>query len=131
MASRFEKITAGQLLFPLSLVAFVLFLLLAFQTTQIVRDREALHQARLQQDKPLEEANKVQAQLEALALGTKKLAEKGDKDAQAIIDRMKQIGITVGGAAPTLAPGAAPGAVNATAPAGAAAPPATDEAPQP
>jgi hypothetical protein len=109
MASKESKVTAGQLIFPVSLIAFVVFIMLAFQTSQLLRERDALHAAKTQQDKPLVDSQKVQAQLDALALGTKKLADQGNKDAQAIIDRMKQAGITVNGAqgAKTAAPTAA------------------------
>ncbi|MBV8061093.1 MAG: hypothetical protein JO253_06170, partial [Alphaproteobacteria bacterium] len=69
-----------------------------------------LQSVKSQQDKPLEETTKVQAQLNALALGTKKLADGGDKDAQTIITRMKQAGINIGENAPagTAAAPAAP-----------------------
>ncbi len=102
------KMTIGQVLFPVSIVAFVMFLMLGFQLTQIMRDRDAMHQAREQQDKPLDEAKKVQNQLTALAVGTKKLSDKGDVNAKGIIDRMKKIGITVSDNPPgaTAAPGA-------------------------
>lgn len=106
-------VTPGQILFPISLVAFVLALSLAFQTTQIVSGNEALKDAKSQQDKPLEETSKVQAQLNAIALGTKKLADGGNKDAQAIIAKMKQAGINIGenppaGSAPSAKPAASP-----------------------
>jgi|GEM_PF-1208022 hypothetical protein len=115
------KVTIGQVLFPVSLVAFVLFIMLAFQMTQIMRDREAMHQAKAQQDKPIEDAQKVQTQLSALALGTKKLADKGDKDAKGIIDRMSKLGITVNENAPVApAAGALPGAAPSAMPAMAA-----------
>lgn len=93
--SKDDKVTVAQVLFPVSLIGFVLFLFLAFQTSQLLNERESLHQARAQQDKPLEDAQKVGAQLNALAVGTLKLSQAGNKDAQGIIDRMKQLGITV------------------------------------
>jgi hypothetical protein len=106
------KITVAQVLVPLSLVAFILFIMLAFQTSQILRDRDVLHQQKSRQDKPMEDTQKVQAQLDALAVGTKKLAEGGNKSAQAIIARMKQMGITVnetkGGATPAPAASTTP-----------------------
>lgn len=89
------KITAGQLIFPVSLTAFVVFIMLAFQTSQLLRERDGLYAAKTQQDKPLQDSQKVQAQLDALATGTKKLADHGNKNAQAIIEKMKQAGITV------------------------------------
>ncbi len=114
MALNDNKVTPAHLLLPLSLLAFVVFVFLAFQTSQILRDRDAMHEARGRQDKPLEDAQRVQAQLDALALGTLKLSQQGNKDAKTIIDRMKQLGITVnanapvGGATSTPATDAAP-----------------------
>lgn len=87
------KISPCQILLPMSLTAFVLFGFLAFQASQIFLERQSLNQARSQQDKPLEETRKIQAQFSALAIGTKKLAENGDKNAAAIVNRLKQAGI--------------------------------------
>jgi hypothetical protein len=89
------KVTIAQVLLPVSLVAFVMFLSLAFQFTQVKAARDDMHQAMSQQDKPLEEVQKVQNQLNALAIGTKNLADAGDPNAKAIIDRMNKLGITV------------------------------------
>jgi hypothetical protein len=103
------EVTVGQILFPLSLIGFVVMVSLAFQTSLIMRDRDALHDALTQQSKQLEDANKVQAQFSALALGTRKLAQGGDKDASALVDRMKKAGIvfqdeTAAAPAPTVVP---------------------------
>src|ERR1700761_6583237 len=89
------KVTAAQILLPISLVSFVVFLFLAFQFTQVMRDRDAMHQALAQQDKPMEDVTKLQNQLNALAIGTQRLADGGNKDAKAIIDRMNKLGISV------------------------------------
>jgi len=107
------KVTINQLLLPVTLVAFVIFMMVAFQFTQILQDRGAMQQAKAQQQKPLEDAQRIDAQLNALAVGTLKLSQKGDKNAKAIIDRMKKLGITVS----DKPPGAA--AVPPTAPANA------------
>lgn len=126
-----NNFTAGQILFPIFLVALVLTISMGFQTYQIVRDRDALRVFISQQDKPVEDSRKLQAQLTALALGTKKLADGGDKSAIAIIARMQQAGITVGspavsggpteGVAPSPLPGASAPALPAMTP-----PPAAD-----
>jgi hypothetical protein len=97
-------------LIPTLLVALVMFLSLSFQTVQIVRDRDSLHQLIGQQDKPLEDSRKLQLQLTALAIGTKKLADGGDKFAAAIIDRMQQAGITIGDTGAKTPPASAPAA---------------------
>src|ERR1700722_15648666 len=111
MSSKDAKLTLSQILLPLALVSFTLFLLLAFQTMQSLRDRDTLHQAKTQQDKPFEEVQKLQSQLSALALGTKKLADGGDKGAEGIIAQLKQAGIVVG--EPTAAAKPMPGASGA------------------
>jgi len=98
--SKDGKITIAQILFPVSLIAFILFIMLAFQSSQILRERDALHDARVNQEKTLEQAQKVQAQLDALAIGTKKLADQGNKNAKVIVDRMKRLGITIGSSQP-------------------------------
>ena len=97
-----DSITPGQVLLPTLLLALVMSLFLGFQMFQLGRDYKNLNQLIGQQEKPLEEAHKLQMRLTALALGTKKLADGGDKFAATIIERMQQSGITVGdtGAAP-------------------------------
>ena len=102
------KVTIAQLLIPVSLTAFVLFLVLAFQVTQIMRDHTVLSNTKTEQQKPLDQATKVQSQLEALALGTKKLAQGGDKNAQAIVAKLEQAGISIGGPQGAGAPPAPP-----------------------
>jgi hypothetical protein len=87
-------VTASQLLFPLSLVAFVVFVLLAFQTSVIMNDRHEMLDAKSKQEKPLEQVQKVQAQLDALALGTVKLSKNGNKTAEAVMKHMEQLGIS-------------------------------------
>ena len=113
-----DKITAAHVLFPVSLLSFVVVLFLGFQTTLLVGDRGAMHQAQAQQEQLLAQTNKVKAQLNALAVGTLRLSQQGDKDAQTIIASLKKAGIDVsdqpqggppaaGGMTPT-APGMAP-----------------------
>ena len=103
-------VSTCQILVPVALISAVLFASLLFQTVQITRDRDALKTFITQQDKPLEESHKVQSQLTALALGTKKLADGGDKSAAAIISRMQQLGISVGGEAAAAPAAPAPAA---------------------
>lgn len=125
MANQNSSVSPCQILLPVLLVALALFLSLGFQAIQIMRDRDSLHQFISQQDKPLEDSRKVQAQMTALALGAKKLADGGDKSAAAIIGRLQQLGITVGGPAPAAgSAGAAPEAPLPATPADAPAPPA-------
>ena len=88
-------ISTGQLLYPVALLSFVMFGFLGFQTMAIMDEHKGLKGVRTQQEEPLTQAKKVQTQLDALALGTLKLSEKGNKDAAAIIANLKKLGITV------------------------------------
>jgi hypothetical protein len=99
------KITPAQILMPVGILSLVVFVFLGFQFVEILHDRQNMHQAMEQQQQPLTDALKVQQQLNALAIGTQKLADKGDKDAEAIIQRMNKLGIKVNANAPGLPPG--------------------------
>ena len=107
--SKPTPITAGQLVLPAALVAFTLLLLGAFQLSEVLREHDSLHQAYEQQKTALENAKKVETQFTALALGVKKLAEGGDKDALQLVERMKQAGINFdNGATPATPPASTP-----------------------
>jgi hypothetical protein len=93
MANKESNITVAQVLFPLSLLAFVIVLFMGLQTSLIMRDRSAMHDAVEQQTKQVEDANKLQTQFSNLAFGVRKLSQGGDKDATALLDRMKKAGI--------------------------------------
>ena len=120
--SRDGKITPCQILLPLTLLAFVVFLLLGYQMTQIMREHQNWTNAKNTQNEAVQQAQKVQTQLDALAVGTLRLSEKGNKSAKAIIDRMKQLGITVKDNAAVPTPAPAPKAAPVPAPAKAATP---------
>lgn len=105
-----QQLTIKHLLIPINIVAFVMMLLLAFQTSQLLRDRAALRDNRMQQSKAFEDSQKLQSQLSALLVGTQKLAEAGNKDAKVIAGRLKDLGIIV---SPSTA---APAAGSATVP---------------
>ncbi len=103
------KIGIPQVLCALTLLSFVVLMFLAFQTTQVMRERGVLRQAYAQQDKPVDEAQKLQAQLAGLATGTAKLAQEGNKNAQAIVARLKEMGITIAPPSAEAPPMGAPG----------------------
>jgi hypothetical protein len=89
------RVTVKNLLVPISLMSLTMLLVLAFQTMQILRDRDALNNARGQQEKAFEDSQRLQGQLNALLLGTKKLADEGNKDAVGIVDKLKTLGIQI------------------------------------
>lgn len=95
MSNKDGGIEPKQILLPLTMVSFAVLGLLVFNTVQIVQGHESLKQVISQQDKPLEESKKIENQLTALALGTKKLADAGNGNAQGIVDAMQKAGITI------------------------------------
>lgn len=111
------KVTVTQVLLPVSLMAFVLFIMLAFQTSQLLREHSNLSDIKNNQEEQFSQAQKVNNQLNALACGTKDFADKGNPSAAAIIERMKKIGITVGNCPVSATVKKAPAAAPKTAPA--------------
>ncbi len=72
--------------------------LLADQVAGIVRlstTREELTQARAQQDAPLEQARRIEAQLDALASGTAELSAQGNPNAAAIVATLQARGVNI------------------------------------
>lgn len=89
------QLTPKCLLLPILVVSFTFALQFAFQTTQIIRDRGLLHELKGQQEKSFEDSQRLQAQLNALLVGTQQLADQGNKNAKAITDKLKEAGIVV------------------------------------
>lgn len=72
--------------------------LLADQVAGIVRlseTRAELTQARAAQDQPLEQARRIEAQLDALATGTAELATQGNPNAAAIVTALQAQGVSI------------------------------------
>ena len=80
---------------PIILVVLSLFVLMAFETAEAIRDRGALSNLRRSQGATVEEGIKLRQQLEALAAGTAKLAADGDEGAKTVVDQMKRQGVTL------------------------------------
>ncbi len=95
MSNKQGEIAPNQILLPLTLVSCAVLGMLAFNTVQMVQSHESLKQLISKQDKPLEEVKKIENQLTALAVGTKKLADAGNSNAQGIVDAMQKAGITI------------------------------------
>jgi hypothetical protein len=114
------RLTMTHLLFPISLMAFTLMLLFTFQSMQILRDRDVLHETKGSQEKAFEDSQRLTAQLNALLLGTQQLADQGDKNAKTIVDKLKELGITINTknqqAAAPVAAAPVPAAMEKTAP---------------
>ncbi|MGB8275029.1 MAG: hypothetical protein WCF16_07130 [Alphaproteobacteria bacterium] len=79
----------------LALVTLALFLMVAFQTAQLFRERYNLAALREAQDPTVQEGMKLRQQFESLAAGTAQLADEGDAGAQAIVEAMRRQGINL------------------------------------
>jgi hypothetical protein len=90
-----DKITASHVLFPVGILSLVITLLLGYQTTLLFADRDALHHQYADQDKPLQQIEKIKAQVNALAIGTLRLSQQGNKDASTLIAELKKSGVDV------------------------------------
>jgi hypothetical protein len=66
-----------------------------FQTTQLVTDRTSLTTLQANQDAIYKNAQKMRAQLDALAAGTARLAEKGNTNALSIVASLRTQGISI------------------------------------
>lgn len=112
-----------------TILAFALVGFTIFQFTQILADRDNIHKAQEQIQKNIEQADKVLAdnqkmldQLNAIAIGTQRLADAGNPNAKEIVAQLNRLGIKIN---PNFKPGQEPAQQPASAPA-----PAPSEAPQ-
>jgi len=76
-----------------------------FQTTQLVRERSALNQTRINQERPFQESVKARTQIDSITAGTARLAAQGNAGAQAIVAELQKRGITIDPNARTIPPG--------------------------
>jgi len=79
----------------LALVTLALFVMVAFQSVQLIRERGNLAELRTNQEPTIQEGFKLRKQLDTLANETARLAADGDAGASAIIDDLRRQGITV------------------------------------
>jgi hypothetical protein len=87
--------TDHRLLLPILLTALALFLLVAFQTVQLVRDHTALTELRTSQQANVEAGEKLRQQLQVLAGQTAELANGGDAAAKDVVEYMRKQGFTL------------------------------------
>lgn len=95
---------AAGLWLPVTLLALTLAGMLAWNTHQLVRERETLATVRAGQEASVEEGRKVRAQLDVLAGRVGQLAGAGNPQIQRIVDDLRRQGISInvpgGGAGP-------------------------------
>ena len=86
---------AAHLPAPLILVVVSLFVLMAFETGQAIRDRGALAELMRAQQPNIDQAVKLRRQLQDLAGKTAELAAGGDAGAKSVVAQMKAQGVTL------------------------------------
>jgi hypothetical protein len=74
------------------------------QSVQLVSERRALKSAAAQQTEPLAAAQKLRAACDSLASNMQLLANRGDTNAQSVVEDLKKHGITINAHAQATAP---------------------------
>jgi len=80
---------------PLFLILVTLVLWFGFQTYQLVKERGNLKTLRTNQETMFNNAQKMRAQLDAIAAGTARLAQQGNANAAQVVNALKAKGITI------------------------------------
>ena len=83
------------LFLPLLLILITLVSWFGFQTYQLVRERGNLKTLQANQETMLTNAQKMRAQLDAIAAGTARLAQQGNANAAQIVNALKAKGISI------------------------------------
>lgn len=78
---------------PVTLAIVTLFVMVAFQSSQLWRERQALELAIQNQAEALVESERVQTQFKAIASGTADLASKGNQNALGIVTALQKSGV--------------------------------------
>ena len=79
----------------IALLTAAFFLLVAFQTYELVSARTNLVNARVRQEQGIQQGQNIRNQLQALAQGTLQLSNEGDESARVIVDSLRQQGVTI------------------------------------
>lgn len=80
---------------PMLLIVLAIVVWSGFQASQLYQERATLANLRTNQETTHQNAQKMRAQLDALAAGTQTLANAGNKNAQAVVNALAQRGITI------------------------------------
>ena len=83
----------GRLLALLAVVILTQLMQGVHEVVRLTGQREDLQLMHASQDRALEEAKRVRAQLETLAGGTARLADQGNPNARALVEKLKTQGI--------------------------------------
>ena len=91
--------------FALALVVISWFAWMSFQAVQLVRERGNLQRAKINQEKPFQEAIKVREQIDSINKDTATLAAQGNANAQLVLAELQKRGITIDPSKKTIPPG--------------------------
>ncbi|MBS0392023.1 MAG: hypothetical protein JSR23_12885 [Proteobacteria bacterium] len=80
---------------PMLFALLTLVVWFAFQTSQLLKERDDLKTLNANQEASYANAQKMRGQLDALAAGTARLAQNGNASARKVIDALKAKGISV------------------------------------
>ncbi len=93
---RLGRATAGRGPFvPLLLLTLGFLAWMTLQTTQLMLERQGLKSAMAQQAEPLAASQKLRAACDSLASKMQILANRGDANAQSVVEDLKKHGITI------------------------------------
>lgn len=98
-ADRAKVVVRSGLFLPAMLFALAFTGWLAFQTVQLVIERQQLDLARVNLEIPAQNATKLRGALDAVATSTAKLASDGNANARVIVDELRKRGVTINPAA--------------------------------
>ena len=73
----------------------------AFQTYQLVRERNSLQEIKAAQEPTIEQAQKLRAQLDSISKKTLELAQQGNSGAALIVEQLAKRGVTINPKPPT------------------------------
>ena len=79
----------------LTLLAVAFFLMVAFQSYELLREYSSLENAQAAQQAPLEQSAQLRQETEAFAGDVASLADKGDANAKQIVDALRAQGIAL------------------------------------
>ena len=85
----------SSLFVPMFLALVTLVLWFGFQTFQLMKERSNLATLQANQETMLGNAQKMRAQLDAIAAGTAKLAQQGNANAAQVVNALKAKGISI------------------------------------
>jgi hypothetical protein len=80
---------------PLLLLGLSLAGWLGFQCWHLVNERQQLQQLAAGQEAPMNNANRMRASLDRLALSTRQLASEGNANARLLVDELQRRGVTI------------------------------------